>query len=129
MPPRAKHDWLRAALADKGYRQKDVAKAWGSDDAVISRFIKEGKPELSFDRAQVLARMVGMSLDELKVRLSEGIAPRKAFVPASMPAADEPRTETDSVQEAMSDLHAAAARVRSLLPEANVVVSITYEGK
>jgi plasmid maintenance system antidote protein VapI len=39
-----RHRWLRDELMDKNLKQRDVARAWDVDDAVVSRFIKHGEP-------------------------------------------------------------------------------------
>lgn len=109
-----RHEWLKQALAEHGHRQGDVAKAWGVDDAVVSRFIKSGEPELTWDRAQTLSSMLAMTLDELKLRLQEGMPPRAAAAAsrraaAPAPASSPPVADGDAAA-AMKDLHAAAHR-------------------
>jgi hypothetical protein len=119
----SRHGWLPAALSDRGFMQKDVAKKWGCDDAVVSRFIKTGTPELTFDRAQTLASMLDMTLDELRLRLEEGIAPRSArskqrtqqAAPAAAPA---------DTGNALDDLKAAAARARKAFPNWKIEVIV-----
>jgi hypothetical protein len=128
-----RHGWIRAALSERGHMQKDVAMAWGCDDAVVSRFIKTGEPELTWERAQSLALMLGIeSLDELKLRLREGIAPRRRA-----PQANEVTTqrrssngdaEPEPVRTALDQLKEAVDTVRGLLPAAKVSVSIEYNG-
>lgn len=72
-----RHAWLRDALTDRGFQQKDVAKRWKVDNAVVSRFIRVGEPELTFERADVLCDMLGMDLTELRMRLAEKPIPRR----------------------------------------------------
>jgi transcriptional regulator with XRE-family HTH domain len=58
--------WIRDALKQHGYSQRDLARAWGIADPSVSRFIsgEEGvDPPLS--RAVTLATMIGISLDDL----------------------------------------------------------------
>jgi len=58
--------WIREALKQHGYSQRDLARAWGIADPSVSRFIsgEEGvDPPLS--RAVTLASMLGITLDEL----------------------------------------------------------------
>jgi len=63
------HGWLVGALADRGYQQRDLAKAWRVDDAVVSRFISSGKPDLTPERQMLLSQMLGMTNDQLLTRL------------------------------------------------------------
>lgn len=124
-----RHGWLRGSLADKGLRQKDISEMWGCDEAVVSRFIKTGEPALTFDRALSLSKKLNMTLDELTVRLQEGIAPRKAVLkpiaPAVARAAGAPAE--GGLAEAMAEAHAAVQRLRELLPEGvKVVFQINY---
>lgn len=58
--------WVRDALKQHGYSQRDLARAWGIADPSVSRFIsgEEGvDPPLS--RAVTLASMIGITLDDL----------------------------------------------------------------
>jgi plasmid maintenance system antidote protein VapI len=64
--------WIKSALMDRDLHQRDLAARWNVTDAVVSRFINSGTPELTWERACVLADMFGLSLDELRDRLSEG---------------------------------------------------------
>lgn len=79
MAKQEKLGWLRDALADHNLRAKDIATAWGVDDAVVSRFISKGEPQLTFDRAQSLARMLGMDLMELQSRMQTRTVPVAAL--------------------------------------------------
>lgn len=131
---RDRHAWLRTALADRGHRQKDLAKAWGVDDAVASRFIKTGEPELTFDRAQSLAKMLDVGLDELKLRLAEGLAPvqRRGAPRAEQQAARDARDERapseigSPAEAALDNLKSAVARVQATLPGTKVCATVTY---
>jgi hypothetical protein len=90
-PTKDRHGWLRDALSDKGYLQKDLATAWGVDGATPTTFIRSGKPELTFDRALVLAKMLEMPLDELQLRLQEGVPPGRRTAAPVIPAPRPPK--------------------------------------
>jgi hypothetical protein len=64
-----KHGWLIDALADRGYMQKDLARAWDVDVSVASRFVSSGKPDITLERLGILARMIDVSREELIKRL------------------------------------------------------------
>jgi hypothetical protein len=130
-----RHLWLRNALADKGLRAKDVASAWGVDDAVVSRFIKTGDPELTWPRAEALCRMLGIDMMQLQVKLSERLsaraaarmvpfaeAPPAAAAPAHEPMSRERSEHCDEIIQALTHLQAAvdqASRLLRLLRGAN----------
>lgn len=123
-PLRDKHAWLRQALADHGYQQKDVAKAWGIDAALITRFIKTGLPELTNSRLQSLARMIDMPVAELSARLTEGVGPLRRTLPP-LPvtrARTEPAATTDEI---LADLRDTVRRAQAALP--NLVLKLTIE--
>jgi|HigsolmetaAR202D_1030399.scaffolds.fasta_scaffold10330_3 Predicted transcription factor, homolog of eukaryotic MBF1 len=70
---RAKHEWIREGLQRRGYRQKDLAVAWGAQQASVSRFISgEELQDLQLSKAVTLARMLGISVDELAKGLGIG---------------------------------------------------------
>ncbi|OLB79028.1 MAG: hypothetical protein AUI16_02175 [Alphaproteobacteria bacterium 13_2_20CM_2_64_7] len=93
-----RHGWLVGALDDAGYQQRDLAKAWKVDDAVVSRFISSGKPDLTPERQMILSQMLGMTNDQLLARLYGGISvpgvialrPRPQPVPEAPPLAAPP---------------------------------------
>jgi hypothetical protein len=61
-----KHEWVKEGLNRRGYRQKDVAVAWGSQQASVSRFLGgEEMQDLTLSKAVPLAQMLGISVDEL----------------------------------------------------------------
>lgn len=63
---RAKNEWVREALTKRGYRQKDLAIAWSSQQASVSRFIQgEELQDMPLSKAVSLARMLGISIDDL----------------------------------------------------------------
>lgn len=111
-----RHGWLRSALADKGHTQHDVAIAWGCDDAVVSRFINSGTPELTYERMVALSRMLGIDMNELDLRLREGVEPRKR---ARFQSEATPR------EQVLAELKSAVERARQLLPNERIEVKIT----
>ena len=127
---KGKHGWLVGALADAGYRQRDVAKAWGVNDAVVSRFIKAGRPALSLERANVLAKMLGMNVAELNTRVSETLPPNRRLPIVPQQQALEPPvngTHRDDPDAALANLRAAVARARKALPKAEITVRIKMD--
>ena len=64
-----RHGWLVGALDDNGFQQRDLARAWKVDDAVASRFINSGKPDLTPQRQMMLAQMLGLTNDQLLAKL------------------------------------------------------------
>lgn len=114
------HGWLKAALADKGHTQHDVAIAWGCDDAVVSRFINTGTPELTYERMVVLSRMLGIDMNELDLRLREGVEPRKR---TRFP--NEVSHPQGGRQQVLAELKVAVERARQLLPGERIEVKIT----
>jgi plasmid maintenance system antidote protein VapI len=117
---RPRHGWLRDALTDRGHTQHDVAEQWGVDDAVVSRFIRSGDPELTWDRAQVLCRMLGIDLNELNLRLKEGVPMR---APMAVPHKNGSAT---SREEVLAELRAIVQKARQLLPDTRIEVKITH---
>jgi transcriptional regulator with XRE-family HTH domain len=68
--------WIRDGLKAKGYSQRDLARAWSSAEASISRFIAGDEladPPLS--RCVTLAHMLDITLEDLAAGL--GVAGRK----------------------------------------------------
>lgn len=58
--------WVRDALRTRGYRAKDLARAWGISESSTSRwFSGEEQPDLPLSRAVTLAFMLDITLDEL----------------------------------------------------------------
>lgn len=60
-------------MADADYTQRDLAQAWNINDAVVSRFISTGKPDLTPERQMILAQMLGLTNDQLLNRLYGGL--------------------------------------------------------
>ena len=48
---------------------KNVARAWGVDDAVVSKFINFGDSELTWSRAHTLCHMLRIDMNELARRI------------------------------------------------------------
>lgn len=63
--------WIRPALLDRGYQQKNIAQSWGVTHGQVSRFINYGHPELTLSRAVVLADMLGMDVNSLAEKIHE----------------------------------------------------------
>lgn len=63
---RAKYEWIRDGLLKRGYNQRDLAVAWGSQQASVSRFIRgEELQDLPISKAVKLASMLDLTLDDL----------------------------------------------------------------
>ena len=121
-----RHGWLVGALEDHGYQQRDLARAWKCDDAVVSRFINSGKPDLTPQRQMLLAQMLGMTNDQLLAKLY-GDVPLSRIIPLRQqsPAAQTPpMPSTDAVQ---AEIERAVARLEAMLPGATVSIHINYE--
>ena len=59
-------EWVRDALKSRGFKAKDLARAWGISESGTSRwFSGEEQPDLPLSRAATLANMLGISVDEL----------------------------------------------------------------
>jgi hypothetical protein len=131
------HGWLVGALADRGYQQRDLAKAWKVDDAVVSRFISSGKPDLTPERQMMLAQMLGITNDLLLKRLYGEISMPGVYrlhprpVPISAPASrreeqqQQLKTHRDDVVDAV---HRAIEHLETLLgPTARVSIHIDFD--
>ena len=138
MAKKKMHGWLIAALADAGYQQRDLAKAWHVDDAVVSRFISSGKPDLTPERQMTLSQMLGMTNDQLLGRLYGGVSvpgviqlrPAPVPVPAPLPVLHgPPRSNGDSAFEATRCIERCTQQLEALLPGARVTVNIEFDSK
>lgn len=70
MAVKSKTEWIKDALVARGYTQRDVAKAWGVSEPSVSRFMSGTEnQDLPLSRANDLAQMLNMTLDELAKRL------------------------------------------------------------
>jgi predicted transcriptional regulator len=84
---KAKNQWVRDGLERRGYRQKDVAVAWGSQQATVSRFIGgEELQDLQLSKALSLARMLGITVEEL----AKGLGLSGVAVEPTIPGGDAP---------------------------------------
>lgn len=64
--PKLKNEWVKDGLVRRGYRQKDLAVAWASQEASVSRFFGGTElQDLPLSKAVSLARMLGITLEEL----------------------------------------------------------------
>lgn len=64
--PQIKHEWVADGLRKRGYRQADVAVAWSSQQASVSRFLRgEELQDLPLSKSVALAQMLGITVDEL----------------------------------------------------------------
>jgi hypothetical protein len=135
-----RHGWLVGALDDAGYQQRDLAKAWKVDDAVVSRFIRTGKPDLTPERQMLLAQMLGLTNDQLLARLyGEVSLPgvirlHAAPQPASGPPTPVSRGEEQQQQlkthrdDAVDAVHRAIEHLEALLgPTARVSIHIDFD--
>jgi len=61
----AKNEWIKLGLQRRGYRQKDLAVAWSSQQASVSRFLSgEELQDPPLSKALTLCRMLGITLEE-----------------------------------------------------------------
>jgi hypothetical protein len=126
------HSWLVGALADRGYQQRDLAKAWKVDDAVVSRFISSGKPDLTPERQMMLSQMLGMTNDQLLARLYGEMPVRRVIPlhPQSAPRREQtspPLTRNPNPDAVEAEIRRAVERLEELLPGATISIHITYE--
>jgi hypothetical protein len=128
--------WLVTALSDRGHMQKDLAKAWGIDDAVVTRFINTGKPDLTPERQIALARMLGLDHNELIARMYEGVAPRAAVkkpgggngtaAPTPTPTPTPARGAGD-INQTLSDVQRGVKLLKQMMPSAKITFTIDLE--
>lgn len=85
----ASNKWVQDALERAGYKQRDLATAWGISEGAVSRWIHGMESQdLPLSRARALSRMLGMELDDLADRLGFGDTPIPEPVP--MPLSPTP---------------------------------------
>src|SRR3954463_9014993 len=87
--------WIRDALAEQGYSQRDLAKQWGISEASVTRFIagtEDQDPKMR--KCVELAGMLGMSLDELAQRLGIKAIGAAGLVPIPTTGNGGPRIGT-----------------------------------
>lgn len=119
-----RHGWLVGALLDAGYQQQDLAKAWGCDNAVVSRFISSGKPDLTPERQMILAQILNLTNDELLAKLYGTIARRAVSALPAHPAPVEGKTNDTAVQD---QIEACVRSLQRVLPGAKITVNISYD--
>lgn len=94
----AEREWVRDVLEKRGYKQRDLAKAWGASEAAVSRFLSGlDSGDLSLSRAYSLSRLLGMDLEELAQRMGAA-GPHVVLPPPSVPAAGAPSIPTISIE-------------------------------
>jgi hypothetical protein len=133
--PHKRFGWLVTALSDRGHMQKDLAKEWGVDDAVVTRFISTGKPDLTPERQIALAGMLGMDHNELIARMYEGVAPRavkkqdgeKLHQP--VPAKPNIVPRSGDVNQTLTDIQRGVKLLREMLPNAKITFKIDVDGE
>jgi hypothetical protein len=126
------HGWLVGALADRGYQQRDLAKAWKVDDAVVSRFISSGKPDLTPERQMMLSQMLGFTNDQLLARLYREMPVRRLIPPhpQSTPHREQtspPVTRNSNPDAVEAEIRRAVEHLEELLPGATISIHITYD--
>jgi plasmid maintenance system antidote protein VapI len=125
-----KHGWLAGALADKGYQQHDLARVWKVDDAVVSRFISSGKPDLTPERQMILSQILGLTNDQLLARLYGDIPLRRIIQqPQPSGASHSSNPNSGGIEQAHAELKRAIDQLQELIPDATVTVTITYRGQ
>ena len=81
----ARNTWIKEALAKRGYKQRDLARNWSVAEGSVTRFIsgeENQNPVLS--KALTLAKMLGISLDDL----AKGLGVDGKIVEPVIPAAE-----------------------------------------
>ncbi|MGE4257246.1 MAG: hypothetical protein AB7E84_18815 [Xanthobacteraceae bacterium] len=125
-----RHGWLTGALIDKGYQQHDLAKAWKVDDAVVSRFISSGKPDLTPERQMILSQILGMTNDQLLAKLYGDTTPIvRRLAAQSIVQSAEDETSGSAIEKAHAEVLRAIQRLQEFMPDATVTVTITYRGR
>jgi hypothetical protein len=129
------HGWLVGALADRGYQQRDLARAWKVDDAVVSRFISSGKPDLTPERQMLLSQMLGLTNDQLLIKLYGDMPMRRVIplrpppVPTPAPASQQPQQRPPEQNHATVDvvIRRCVERLEELLgPDVRVSIHIDF---
>lgn len=83
----ARNAWIRDGLQKRGYKQRDLARNWQVSEGSITRFISgEENQKLALPKAVVLARMLGITVDELAKGLGlEGKIVEPVISPGELP--------------------------------------------
>lgn len=89
MNGKVKNEWIKDGLTRRGYRQKDLAVAWSSQQASVSRFLSgEELQDPPMSKAVSLCRMLGITLEELAKGLGHSgviVEPSVESVQVSIP--------------------------------------------
>jgi DNA-binding Xre family transcriptional regulator len=89
---RAVHQWLKDVLADRNLNQVDIARAWGVDQAGISRLISDGSGlSVTTERLETLSALVGIPKDELERKFRENGTSVKVVGNGAVDTDDVPR--------------------------------------
>jgi hypothetical protein len=126
MAKQDRHGWLRDALADRSKRGSDLARAWGVDDSMVSRFIAKGEPILTLPRMEILAKLLDMDLNSLGVKLATKPVPAEVLdVVETKPG----QMNGDDPASIMAELRQVVDRANGRLPKGyQVTVCIEYSG-
>jgi hypothetical protein len=132
-----RHGWLVGALQDAGYSQRDLAKAWKVDDAVVSRFISVGKPDLTPERQMLLSQMLGLSNDQLLGKLFANLTHPGRIIPLReqrehkteelRSAAQAQLADAPQHHEVQEEIRRFVSRMQKLLPGLRVSINLTLE--
>src|SRR5215471_11758463 len=122
-----RYGWLRGALADKDLKAADVARAWGVDDSVLSRFIRHGTPSLTLDRMEILARMLGCDFNTLQVKFATRPVPPAALRPDSDPAPSILQVPHHPPADILAELRFAIDKARPRLAASGFKIHVNLE--
>jgi hypothetical protein len=94
------------------------------DAAVVSRFISTGKPDLTPERQMMLSKILGLTNDQLLIKLyGDATISRVIPRPARGPAPSSNSNGGGSIEEAHAELKRAIEHVQELMPHATVTVT------
>jgi hypothetical protein len=114
---------------DRNLKQRDIAKAWDVNDAVVSRFIRTGEPEMTLARVNSLAKVFKMDVNEVMARLEDVAKPvpaRQANSHARRPTAPAASGSVSAEDgDPLANLYAAIAMIKARMPGLKVTVTIT----
>jgi transcriptional regulator with XRE-family HTH domain len=81
----ARNAWIKEALQKRGYKQRDLARNWSVAEGSVTRFISgEENQNLALSKALTLARMLGITIDDL----AKGLGMDGKFIEPAIPAAE-----------------------------------------
>lgn len=84
---KGKNAWIRDALQKRGYKQRDLARNWSVAEGSVTRFISgEENQNLALSKALTLAKMLGVTVDEL----AKGLGMDGKIVEPEVSAAEAP---------------------------------------